>query len=340
MTRADMSRFAWLADAPLFIDAIQIERFYDAVIRPTYVEGATSVSIGSSGEVTFGGEVSGGGKLTFGGGLLKWLAGAGAEVNASAKATTGTKDGTSESRLTQWIPIRTPERQLTQLIECYNTYLSDRLLEIGPQADKAKADQLYTPATAATANRPRAMVILDLPGSEEAKENVSRLIPMAAELSNGYVKLLYNQLREVQVAKLGKEIEKGDVQKLDQLLEPLRPKSVAAGTSESTKHSKPMSADDEKRRWEQYFALFDPWDAMKVLEDATVQQRIRWIDFQMSCIFTSGRKNIHLHVCPGGEFDTGVFGYNFIYRTYKHGIRIVATLKSGPDLNVLVIYEK
>jgi hypothetical protein len=79
---------------------------------------------------------------------------------------------------------------------------------------------------------------------------------------------------------------------------------------------------------------------MKVLEDGVGQQRIRWIDFQMSCVLTKDRKNIHLHICPAGQFDTGVFGYNFIFRAFHFGVRIVATLKSGADLNVLAIYEK
>src|SRR5690348_1561369 len=64
MSALDAARFAWLADAPLYIDSTQIERFYDAVLRPTYVEGATSVTFGSAGEITVGGELSGSGKLT------------------------------------------------------------------------------------------------------------------------------------------------------------------------------------------------------------------------------------------------------------------------------------
>jgi hypothetical protein len=46
------------------------------------------------------------------------------------------------------------------------------------------------------------------------------------------------------------------------------------------------------------------------------------------------------HVCPAGKYDTGVFAYNFIKRGYKHGLRLIGTLKSEPDMNVLAIYEK
>jgi hypothetical protein len=43
---------------------------------------------------------------------------------------------------------------------------------------------------------------------------------------------------------------------------------------------------------------------------------------------------------PAATYDTGTFAYNFIKRGYKHGIRLVGTLKSEPDMNVLAIYEK
>src|SRR5262245_55084419 len=36
-------QFAWLADAPLFIDAQQIDSFYDAVVRPDSREGVTKI---------------------------------------------------------------------------------------------------------------------------------------------------------------------------------------------------------------------------------------------------------------------------------------------------------
>src|SRR4051794_9239595 len=35
----------WLADSPLFIDAAQVERFYDAVVRPSSKEGPTRIDV-------------------------------------------------------------------------------------------------------------------------------------------------------------------------------------------------------------------------------------------------------------------------------------------------------
>ena len=40
------------------------------------------------------------------------------------------------------------------------------------------------------------------------------------------------------------------------------------------------------------------------------------------------------------RFSLGYFAYNFIKRGFKHGLRLVGTLKSEPDMNVLAIYEK
>ena len=50
--------------------------------------------------------------------------------------------------------------------------------------------------------------------------------------------------------------------------------------------------------------------------------------------------SLHLHVHSFEKYDTGDLAYNFVKRGFKHGIRIVGTLKSEPDMNVLAIYEK
>ena len=65
--------------------------------------------------------------------------------------------------------------------------------------------------------------------------------------------------------------------------------------------------------------------------------RINWIDFRLP--LDAEGNTLHLHVVPGGQWDAGVFGYNFVRRAYKHGVRIVGTLKSEPDMNVLAIFD-
>ena len=55
--------------------------------------------------------------------------------------------------------------------------------------------------------------------------------------------------------------------------------------------------------------------------------------------FSSGA-TLHLDVSARGDYDTGIFAYNFIRRGERYGLRIVGSLKSQPALNVLATYEK
>ncbi len=71
---------------------------------------------------------------------------------------------------------------------------------------------------------------------------------------------------------------------------------------------------------------------------ATQHGRIHWIDYRLP--LTKEGDTLHLHICPGGMYDTGNLAYYLIKRGFKHGIRLVGTLKSEPDMNVLAIYEK
>jgi hypothetical protein len=78
---------------------------------------------------------------------------------------------------------------------------------------------------------------------------------------------------------------------------------------------------------------------MVAVEEASSHKgRIRWIDYRLPV--TRAGDTLHLHVCPAGRYDTGVFAYNLIKRGFKHGLRLVGTLKSEPDMNVLAIYDK
>ncbi len=76
----------------------------------------------------------------------------------------------------------------------------------------------------------------------------------------------------------------------------------------------------------------------QVEQAAATNGRIRWIDFRLP--LTTEGDTLHLHIVAGGEFDTGVLAYNFIKRGYKHGLRLVGTMKSEPDMNVLAVFEK
>ncbi len=66
--------------------------------------------------------------------------------------------------------------------------------------------------------------------------------------------------------------------------------------------------------------------------------RTRWIDYRVPV--TPDGTTVHLHVCGREQYDTGTFAYNLIKRGYKHGLRLVGTLKSEPDVNVLAIFDR
>jgi hypothetical protein len=95
-----------------------------------------------------------------------------------------------------------------------------------------------------------------------------------------------------------------------------------------------------KKYWSEFEKNFNPQAAMEAVEDAATAKRgrISWIAYRLP-IGNDGT-TLHLHVSPRGLYPTGDFAYNLIKRGYKHGIRLVGTLKSEPDMNVLAIYER
>jgi hypothetical protein len=261
-------------------------------------------------------------KVGFGGGFLKYLFGGTAEAKVGVKKAAGKKDTKSQSRQTQWLPIRTPQRQLEQLIFNYLEFVPDRVLQLAGNQTQPLFDREFAQRS------PRAIVVLDLAGEKEAGNThpKAKFIPMAAETENG-VKLLYPLLKEIQDKKRATA----------QALTPPPPQEDAAQQAPRT--STDLAAD----YWLPYVDQFDSWDAMKVLEDGVAGYRIRWIDFRIPVNTTGAgqdERTIHLHLTPGEQYDTGVFAYNMIQRGFMQGLRIVATLKSGADLNVLAVYEK
>jgi hypothetical protein len=96
---------------------------------------------------------------------------------------------------------------------------------------------------------------------------------------------------------------------------------------------------DRRAYWQWFDENFSATKAMLVVEEAIAENgRIHWIDYRVP--ITRDGDTLHLHVSPAGKYDTGVFAYNFVKRGYKHGLRLVGTLRSEPSMNVLAIYDK
>jgi hypothetical protein len=172
-------------------------------------------------------------------------------------------------------------------------------------------------------------VFIDLPGQEQALDEglpETRLIPTAAEFGNGEVVPLFMDL----TAESGERPPKYpdiDADKYRQAQPEERQGMVRALPAQ------------RKEYWAWFERNFNASRAMHVVEKASaLRGGLRWIDFRVP--LTAEGDTLHLHIAPNQSYPTGTFAYNLIKRGHKHGLRLVGTLKSEPDMNVLAIYEK
>jgi hypothetical protein len=91
--------------------------------------------------------------------------------------------------------------------------------------------------------------------------------------------------------------------------------------------------------WKWFDDNFDADAALKVVEEAaSTHGRVEWVDFRVP--LDDKGHTMHVHIEAAGKYSTGTFGYRLIRRALGHGMRIVGTLRDGPDVNVLALYEK
>jgi hypothetical protein len=149
---------------------------------------------------------------------------------------------------------------------------------------------------------PRALVFLDFPPH-------TKFIPMAAEVDKGRVVTIYDKL-----------------------------KSGTERVPEFPDFSDKDYAVKEEEYWNWFDTTFNPKVAMETVEKVIAEGgRIQWIAYRVPL---NDQNSLHVDISGRGEFDTGTFAYNLIKRGFSHGLRIVGTLKSEPDLDVLAIFEK
>lgn len=306
-------KFTWLLDSPLFIDADQVGRFYDAVARPVTKGGAVTLEITDETVTDLKGKLGIEAGLTpgqFAGMLAPLLAIVKPEIKGSGEVEGERKSTKGGSYSYELAAVDTPQSQLEALTLFYLGKYTKRLFfpESPGQADWRAAISI--------SGVPRPLVFLNLPGHEEAiakglKE--TKLIPTAAEFQNGKIDLIYPKL----LATNGER-------------PPTYPEE--AGTPEELRA-------ERMKYWGWFDKNFSATRAMKVIENAATENgRIRWIDYRIP--LTSEGDTLHLHLRPAGNYDTGVLAYNFVKRGFKHGVRLIGTLKSEPDMNVLAVYEK
>lgn len=292
----------WLLDAPLFIDSVQVEAFYDAVLRPDY-EGDTLVlrdSVSTEAAFESGLKVGAG---------IPWFGKGEVDLSATLGRTRGhEREGTVHV-------VSNAYRHLLALAMHYAGSKPDRLVLAHPQdpdrsvkAANGDTVDLTDPSFATTT--PRALIFLDLPAK-------TKFIPTAVELEDGRVQTLFGELAAAQ--------------------------QVAGDQAPWGYPATDASEDERNRYWQWYADYFRNSAALEVVENAVGEgTRLSWIDFRVPLGTDSKRSgpSMHLHIRARGGYDTGTFAYNLVGRGFRHGIRIVGTLKSEPDLNVLAIFDR
>lgn len=241
------------------------------------------------------------------GGVAAWLVG---KLKAQAKVSAqGKIDHTrTDSSGSYGTVVTNAERKLTEVVVEYLTTFPDRIIFVDAPEGK------YTNLSGALITKkdldnllkrpPRPLVFLEL----EAK---SPIFPTMVELESGGFRPVFKKLDE-------------------NLLVDENPMPRFSDTHEKA-----------ALYWEAIKKAFTKpgasRTAMQELESACDGHRIGWVDFRI--LFGGDSSSAHLHVVPAGEYHTGVFGYNFVHRGYKYGCRLIGTLKSGNDINVLAIYD-
>ena len=295
----------WLADAPLFADDEQITALYDAVVRPETETGKITISLeklrGESGKLH--GKIQG--EIGISSWIKKLLPFLDAKVGGEAGGEASKEESEKRGQTIELRPVTSPYRQLIQLTLHYAANHPGRMRIVLDPCKEGWYDEQFVEAL------PRSLVFLEIP--REAK-----LMPMAAEGDNGTVRPLHAELAK----RLSEEVD---------------------GTPKYPSHRKfpdPALYQQKQAEYWQWFAKnFSSQNAMAAVEEVVKDGgRLRWIDYRVP--LDSSSNPLHLHVCGRGKFDTGVFAYNVIERGHVHGLRIVGTLKSGPDLNVLAILDR
>jgi len=312
----NLKGLSWISDAPLFIDHCLVEQFFDAIVRPAYEHESTTEAEEKTRNLSFKAAVEAAAKVeldkpTW---IPDWLFPLKGELSGNASLEGAGDRSKSSSTVRQLKPIWNAERQLEELTRHYFQFHPSRLLvNLRPfEEDGFKEDwSLFNADPEFFTEVPRALAFLDLEAS-------TTIIPIAAEFEDGTVSRLYEELARKLTTEDG------------------GPKQVYPDAANISPEDLPQK---RKEYWESYKNHYSATQAMLVIEEASKRHnRIRWIDFRVP-IGENG-ETLHLHVVPRGKSDAGVFGYNFVRRAFKHGVRMVGTLKSEPDMNVIAIYDK
>ena len=90
--------------------------------------------------------------------------------------------------------------------------------------------------------------------------------------------------------------------------------------------------------WQWFLDHWNDREALKVIEESANGAGIEWIDYRVP-VAKPDPVFLHLRFRPRTTYESGVFAYSLVSRAYKHGLRLIGTLKSEPDLDVLAAFD-
>lgn len=234
------------------------------------------------------------------GGLLATLL-PGLKFSGKASAEHAKEKTSSSEQSLELHPIDNPSRQLIHLTLHYLANQRDRLVLADATSGLGWAEDDFI------GRLPRALMFFDLPAE-------TPIVPAALERADGTVTTVFDKL-----APEGETLPEYPSWKRDG-----NPAELAA---------------QRATYWRWFADRYSDTRAMIAVEKAAEGgQGISWVDYRVPV--NQEGVTLHLHVQGRQRYDTGTFAYNFVKRGFKHGLRIVGTLKQEPDLNVLAVFEK
>lgn len=293
----------WLTDVPLFLDVPSVDRLHGAIVQPEYVLLQSQETAQRSHTKTEADELQAG----LEGSIPAFL-----KIGTQAKISSGTATGLSAAQQLTKQFIYSSEQRLQEIVVAYWEKRPERVLFAiageGELISLAGKTLSWRDAEALTdLPGPRPLMFFDLPPR-------SAILPMAGETVEGTTILLADRLIE-RLAKMGRTIP-------------------------------PFPSDDDPdvsarkdAHWAALVEHYHSWSALEVIEEGFSSGHwIEWIDYRLK--LPSRQRPVHIHFAPRGKVATGEFAYNFVRRGYKVGLRIVAQLKKGCDMNALALYER
>jgi hypothetical protein len=292
----------------MFIDAEQVTGLYNAVAKPEHQTEKITLNIEKLGSIEGKGKITVEGKV----GLAKWIKTIFPFLDAEAKvgvdAEVAGKREKKEGSEIELRPIETPQRQLVQLALHYFVNLPFRTRVVEKTADAGWLEDDFV------VRLPRGLVFVEFPER-------TPFVPMAMEVDQGTVQVVYRDL-------------------MDSLVGPKERKDIPVYPEPAYYKDRPEDlVKDREKYWNFFASNFSSTLAMEAIEQKAARGGlIRWIDYRIP--LGPGLPFLHLDITAHGRYDTGTFAYRLVKRGYKHGLRVVGTMKSEPAMNVLAIFER